>query len=130
MKNIEEKETISPRPVGEAKAILVDPRRKAISKIEDQPHDSLYTQIYLHVDDDHEDYVSSVDASGVSSVIVASDCGFIMRFDGLKFVIPGCATIERIYCHDNLDRMDTPYEVTDFVISKTEVKGRFAIEWI
>jgi hypothetical protein len=129
MKTFEEKETL-PAKTKQASAILIDPRRKTISEIEDEPQDTLYTQIYLHVDDDHEDYVSAVDASGVSSVIVASDCGFIMRFDGQKFVIPGCATIERICCHANLDRMDTPYEVTNFVISKTEVKGRFAIEWI
>ena len=129
MKNVEEKETI-PEKTKQAKSILIDPRRKTISKIEDQPHDSLYTQIYLHEDDDHEDYVSSVDASGVSSVIVASDCGFIMRFDGQKFVIPGCATIERIYCHDNLDRIDTPYEVEDFVISDKNVKGKISIQWL
>jgi hypothetical protein len=129
MKNIEEKETI-PEKTKQAKSILIDSRRKTISKIEDEPHDSLYTQIYLHVDDDHEDYVSSVDASAVSSVIVASDCGFIMRFDGRKFVIPGCARIERISCHDNLDRMDTPYEVTDFVISDRHVKGKISIQWL
>jgi hypothetical protein len=129
MKNIEEKETI-PEKTKQAKAILIDSRRKTISKITDEPHDTLYNQIYLRQDDDHDDYVSAVDQSGVSSVIVASDCGFILRFEGKRFIVPGCATIERIYCHDNLDRMDTPYEVQDFVISKTEVKGRFAIEWL
>lgn len=114
----------------QASAILIDPRNRTITKITDDPHDTLVNQIYLHQDDDHDDYLSAVDQSGVCSVIVASDCGFIFRFDGKKFIVPGCALVERIWCHDSLDRMDTPYEVADFVMSKTEVKGRFAIEWI
>lgn len=119
----------------QASAILIDPRNRTITKsdsyrITDDSHDTLVNQIYVQQDGDHDDYLSAVDQSGVCSVIVASDCGFIIRFDGKKFIVPGCAMVERIWCHGNLDRMDTPYEVTDFVMSKTEVKGRFAIEWI
>lgn len=118
-----------------AEIILIDARKKTIHKAtlnEEQRTnypDYLHTSIILKQRRPYSDLVSAMDPR-VPGDLVASDCGFILRYSGKRFIIPGCVVIERLYGYDEMQPVDTPFSVDDFVFSDKEVTGKYAIQWL
>lgn len=122
-----------------ATAILIDATKRSITLVtgEDRPDFPIWTNISLQSGSRNgivfDDFVSAANRP-IEWTVIASDCGFVLRYERKRFVIPGSVYIERLEKKEgsasDWKPADTGFTLDDFVISDKDVPGKYAIQWI